>query len=325
MNNYGSTIQNSALSGLQARAGTRVSSAIQQASASTGVDFAYLMQQADAESSFKTSAKASTSSATGLFQFIDSTWMNMVKAHGDKYGIDTNQSRSELLKLRNDPEISSYMAAELASDNKSYLEDVLPEGTKIGSTELYLAHFMGAGRAAGFIEAKEADPYRPAADLFPAEARANRGVFYNSEGKARSLAEVYAFFDKKFDIEGGSATAMADASASIPQIQPDSNGDKLKAYMQAHEKQMETQRAEKFADVDPIDRLAAANPYMDLLGGGMPSLRLPIMGSKNRFGNEPSADKIAAQLGISANILKNPADILWLSQLDDNLAKQKTL
>src|SRR5215468_5907726 len=59
---------------------------IKNASKSTGVDFGYLMAQAAQESSFQADAKASTSSATGLYQFLDSTWLSMMRSHGAKHG-----------------------------------------------------------------------------------------------------------------------------------------------------------------------------------------------------------------------------------------------
>ena len=51
-----------------------VQSAIARAATRTGVDFDYLLAQAKLESGLDPSAKAGTSSATGLYQFIDSTW-----------------------------------------------------------------------------------------------------------------------------------------------------------------------------------------------------------------------------------------------------------
>src|SRR5258705_13591148 len=75
-----------------ARAGTgaidpAVLQGIRQASRSTNVDFGYLMAQAAQESGFKADAKATTSSATGLFQFIDSTWLDMMRQHGAQHGL----------------------------------------------------------------------------------------------------------------------------------------------------------------------------------------------------------------------------------------------
>jgi soluble lytic murein transglycosylase-like protein len=63
-----------------------VESAIQRASSATGVDFTFLMGAAKRESGFNPAAKARTSSASGLFQFVDQTWLSTLKKHGSKYG-----------------------------------------------------------------------------------------------------------------------------------------------------------------------------------------------------------------------------------------------
>ncbi len=197
-------IQNNPLAQISARAPAHVLSAIEGASAKTGVNFAYMVQQASAESSFNPDAKAKTSSATGLYQFIKSTWMDMINRHGDKYGVDTDgMSRNEILELRKDPKISSSMAAEFASENEQFLEAHWAKGEKeIGPTELYFAHFMGAGGASAFLKARDSNPLRAAADLFPQAARSNKGVFYDKNtGRAKSIEEVYAFFDKKFQVK----------------------------------------------------------------------------------------------------------------------------
>ncbi len=65
-----------------------VGSAIQRAAARTNVDFGYLFNQAKVESGLDPDAKARTSSATGLFQFIDQTWLGTVKKHGAAHGLD---------------------------------------------------------------------------------------------------------------------------------------------------------------------------------------------------------------------------------------------
>ena len=131
--NYGiKSSGNGDLQALANRAGAKITSAIQDASAKTGVGFSYLLQQANVESSFNANAKAKTSSATGLYQFIESTWLSMVKEHGDKYGLGdyadkisnngrvaSRADRNQILALRKDPEIASAMAAEYEAENKS--------------------------------------------------------------------------------------------------------------------------------------------------------------------------------------------------------------
>lgn len=210
----GNSLQNNTLASLLSSVPKNIAQAIQKASAKTGVDFAYLLEKAAAESSFDPAAKAKSSSATGLFQFIESTWMNMVKNHGEKYGlgdlaekidgrgrVGNRELRKEILELRKDPEIASYMAAELAAENKDYLERHV--GGDIGSTEMYFAHFMGAGGATAFLREMKHNPMATGVDLFPQAAMANRGVFFDAKtGQPRSLQQIYDFFDKKFGGQG---------------------------------------------------------------------------------------------------------------------------
>src|SRR5581483_12332988 len=63
-----------------------VETAIQSASQATGVDFSFLLGAARRESGYDPGAKARTSSAAGLFQFVDQTWLATLKRHGAKYG-----------------------------------------------------------------------------------------------------------------------------------------------------------------------------------------------------------------------------------------------
>ena len=214
-------IQNNDLAALAGKASGTVVSAIKQAAARTGANFAYLVQQANAESSFNPVAKAKTSSASGLYQFIESTWMNMVEKYGDKHGINTSgKSRGDILALRNDPQTASIMAAEFAGENEKFLN--AHWGGKVGSTELYFAHFMGASGASAFLKERDTNPHQQAALLFPAAAKANRNVFYEkSTGRMKTLDEVYAFFDKKFQIEDIQNPDIAIAEKNIT---PNSHG-----------------------------------------------------------------------------------------------------
>ena len=204
MNNALKSLENNALAAMTQRAPQGVVSAIKTASAKTGVSFSYLMEKAAAESNFNPTVKAKTSSATGLFQFIESTWMDMVNKHGEKHGINPNQPKHALLNLRKNPTMAAVMAAEFAADNKTHLEQNM--GGKIGNTELYFAHFMGAGGASKFLSQLKKNPMAIGAEIFPREARANQGVFYNKDGSARSLKQIYNFFDKKFSGDTAPAT-----------------------------------------------------------------------------------------------------------------------
>jgi hypothetical protein len=196
----------------------RIGAAIQQASAQTGVDFGYLFNQAKIESGLNPSVRARTSSATGLFQFIDQTWLATVNKHGAGHGLgwaaDAIQRGSDgryrvadagvrqaILELRKNPEAASAMAAEFASDNKAVLENTLERPAE--PVDLYLAHFLGAGGASTFLRAHDADPGAPAARLLPEAARANRAIFFDRDGSPRSLGEIRDRFAAKL---GGSPT-----------------------------------------------------------------------------------------------------------------------
>jgi len=197
----------------QGSAPQKVVNAVAKAAAATGADFSELMEKASTESGFNPSAKSSSSSATGLFQFIDSTWLSMVKEHGAQMGLGnyaaqiqmkdgkpcvTNCTvKKEILALRKNPDISAMMAGMASTDDQNYLEDHT-DGT-VGKTEMYLAHFMGANGAAKFLNARADNGSASAASVFPKEAHANKSIFYTSSGHARSLDQVYNILARKID------------------------------------------------------------------------------------------------------------------------------
>lgn len=183
-----------------------VESAIQRASSATGVDFTFLMGAAKRESGFNPNAKAGTSSASGLFQFVDQTWLSTLKKHGSKYGyaryadliqqgsdgkyrVAGDEARKAVLSLKLDPHAASLMAGELTSDHASYLRGRVGRSPTAG--ELYAAHFLGPQGSARLIEAVRASPGASAAAMFPDAAAANRSIFYR-EGRSATVSEVYA-------------------------------------------------------------------------------------------------------------------------------------
>lgn len=204
---------------------------IASASQRTGIPFGYLFNQAKAESAFNPTAKATTSSAVGLYQFTRQTWLATLDAHGAEHGLSwaadaieqgpggrfrvrDPQARDGILELRNDPNIAAAMAGELASDNGAYLREHL--GREATQTDLALAHFLGAGGAANFLTALVASPEAPAASLFPDAAAANRSVFYHRTGEARSFAEIHARFAAQANANPGSPVNAVRQPATGP-------------------------------------------------------------------------------------------------------------
>lgn len=203
----------------------RVRSAIAQASQRTGVDFGYLYNQAKVESGLRPDAKAQTSSASGLYQFIDQSWLAALKRHGAKHGLgwaaDSISSngrgrltvsnpamRATIMNLRHEPEASALMAAETASENRSMVERAT--GRQANATDLYMAHFLGPQGASEFLSAMQANPDQRADRINPAAAGSNRAVFYAADGSPRTLAEVYERFSRK----------MGDDAAPLAPSQP---------------------------------------------------------------------------------------------------------
>src|SRR5665213_668461 len=113
--------------------------ALQKAATATGSDFHYLLGTAMRESSLRPQAQSSTSSAAGLFQFVEQTWLGLVKEHGAKYGLGSMagaitkdsaghyrvadpQDHRAILALRNDPQVAALMAGEYANATRATLE-----------------------------------------------------------------------------------------------------------------------------------------------------------------------------------------------------------
>jgi hypothetical protein len=209
----------------------RIAGAIKQAASTTGTSFEYLLATAKMESNFNPTAGASTSSARGLFQFIDQTWLGTVKEAGAQlgygnyadaitksssgsYSVSDPAARSAILKLRDDPAASSAMAGVLTQSNSFKLTGKI--GRRPTDGELYMAHFMGVGGAAKLIANAEDNPRASGARLFPNAASANRSIFYERGGRARSVSEVYSVLTQRYASAANSpATRTAMASVGV--------------------------------------------------------------------------------------------------------------
>ena len=220
----------------------RIAGSIKQAADITGTSFEYMLTTAKMESNFNPKAAASTSSARGLYQFIDQTWLGTVKEAGAQlgygkyadaitrspsgtYSVSDPAARNAIMKLRDDPDAASSMAAVLTQSNSFKLTGKI--GRRPTDAELYMAHFMGVGGAGKLISNAEDNPNASGARMFPNAAAANRPIFYDKSGRARSVSEVYAVLSQRYAsaanspatrtamaAAGGTSTRMAFASAA---------------------------------------------------------------------------------------------------------------
>lgn len=189
-----------------ANSSSRVVDAIRDGSERSGADFDYLLRTAARESALDPEAKAPTSTATGLFQFIEQTWLGTLKDAGPKFGLSGYSReisevrpgvydvqdpayKAEILALRSDPEIATMMAGELTRDNHDQLAARI--GYPPSEADLYLAHVFGVDSAALMIEKSTSAPDTDASALFPDAARANQTLFHEREtGRPLGVAEV---------------------------------------------------------------------------------------------------------------------------------------
>lgn len=201
----------------------QVSGAIANAARTTGTDFDYLLKTALQESNFDAAAKASKSSATGLFQFIDQTWLATLKQAGPalgygqyadtivqsssgQYSVPDPAARRAVMNLRLDPAANAAMAGALTQTNAADLRAAIGRNPTDG--ELYVAHVLGASGAVKLIRTAATAPTTDAVSLFPNAARSNPAIFYGGQGARRTALQVYAA------LTSGQASASAAAVTS---------------------------------------------------------------------------------------------------------------
>lgn len=235
---------------------------IAAASNEFGVPESYMTALAGRESSFNPNARAGTSSATGLYQFIDDTWLRTIERHGPALGLGDMSQRvkdnpAAVLAMRTDPALASRAAALLTRDNAAQLRGGL--GREPTQADLYAAHFLGPD---GALRLAKADPNMPAADLLPRAAAANRPIFFN-RGRPRTVAEVRANLGKDFEGAGAPITGANDLDAPFPRRDrlavkyPDAPTETLElARLAAADPTQERALTERLAQTQPTMRQA---------------------------------------------------------------------
>lgn len=127
-------------------------------------------------------ARAKTSSATGLGQFVSKTWLKTVRKH--RPDLIEGRPTSQVLALRSDPRLAIEMLARHTEDNLEALGGDATDGA------LYLAHFAGAPTAKRLLAAERRDPSTPASKVFSREAmEANASIL---DGKTVRQVRLWA-------------------------------------------------------------------------------------------------------------------------------------
>jgi hypothetical protein len=214
-----------------------VAGAIRRAARATGASFDYLLATAKVESNLNPNLTMRSSTATGLFQFIEQTWLGTLKQAGPAFGyggysdaivrtpsgryvVEDPALRSEIMQLRKDPTANALMGGAFTQQNTAVLSRRLGRPPTEG--ELYIGHFFGPYAGAKAIALAASNPHANAAEVFPAAAQANRSIFYDKQGYARSIAGVCAELARRYQVARADtrAPAMAIAGAAAPPRPP---------------------------------------------------------------------------------------------------------
>jgi len=231
-------------------AASRIAGAIQEAARSTGASFEYLLTTAQIESNLNPAAQAATSSAKGLYQFIDQTWLATMKQAGPalglarysaaivqtpdgSYAVPDPAARAAIMKLRSDPTVSAKMAGVFTRSNEAKLAANI--GRPPSEGELYIAHFLGSEGASKLIAAAANQPQANAATMFPAAAAANRAIFYDRAGNPLNAGTVYRGLTGRYEVARALAFSAQETPppAAVPALAPADPAAVTQAYAQA--------------------------------------------------------------------------------------------
>ena len=158
-----------------------------------GIDPSLMAGVSAVESGFDPNIRAKGSTASGLFQFIDSTWRAMLKKYGGRFGL--SPATSPL-----DGRANSLMGAAYIRENAQVVQSIKGSATP---TDVYMAHFLGSGGVKTFLTALKNNPNASAAAVMPKAAGPNRGIFFHSNGAPRSVAQVYNLMNEKLSTRAG--------------------------------------------------------------------------------------------------------------------------
>lgn len=181
-----------------------IGNAAQAAAVHTGIDRTVLLAFAASESSLRTSARNGRSSAVGLMQFTEQSWLLAVRrfghAHGlgelasritqrqGRFGMASEEELSRVLDLRGDARLAASLAAETARFNSARFRGRF--GGEAAPDALYAMHVLGTQGGLRLLDAVRREPARPASEVIAASAIAANPRIFRPQGRDLTAAEA---------------------------------------------------------------------------------------------------------------------------------------
>ncbi|MEM7650558.1 MAG: hypothetical protein AAF204_00560 [Pseudomonadota bacterium] len=200
-----------------------LATAIYKASIKTGVDFELMVLKAKMESDLGRLNVATGSSARGAFQYIEPTWLTLIRRYGKDMGYEHYAKvitrphypalpdikgsnpflKAEILSLRHDPEVSALVKAYQVKEETDVIRS-FKKGKRVTATDHYIAHMLGLPLMKEFYKMKNRGSVIAVAKLNNAQmreaAKLNRVFFYHGQ-RALTARESYAKFEKRVNRE----------------------------------------------------------------------------------------------------------------------------
>ena len=183
----------------------------------TGVSFELMAIKAMIESNLGANTIAAKSTARGVFQYIDSTWLSLIKRHGKHIGYasyadaleydpktkryntykNASISHEDILNLRDDAKASALIKAYQIIDEQAVLKEY-KEGNAPTITDHYIMHMLGLPLSRTFYRLKNSNsPILPANlknGMFSQAIALNPYFFYDKNKNALSAPQIYERF-----------------------------------------------------------------------------------------------------------------------------------
>ncbi len=155
------------------------------------------------ESANRCDARNPLSTAVGLGQFIQSTWLRIIQDH--RPDLMQGRSRAEILALRLDCTLARQMTTALTRENSNYIRS---QGHTATSGNLYLAHFLGPG---GAVKALGSPPDAPIINAFGASV-----VNANPFLRGQTTGWLIQWAARKMSYKGKATATASAAPAPAP-------------------------------------------------------------------------------------------------------------